>query len=128
MMAEIELYEYTLKNVVAYDRVTREKIVMNRVVSIPYIKRFADVISEETIGRCVYVRVISEYGTVDASYPIYYDLDGNLINAECDPKNAYDHYSRALDECVKHHETLQYVPDLIRWLHDNDQNEGVMRL
>ncbi len=98
-------------------------------VSIPYLKKFAKVISEETIGRCVYVRVMSENGTVDESYSLYYDLDCNLIAPEYTPKIAYNHYSRAMAECLKHQETLQYVPDLIRWLYDHrDQGEEGLKL
>lgn len=75
----------------------------------------------------VQINETDELTRVDRIY-LTYDADGELttrgLGAEYDKKM----YRFALKICAGHERLIGFVPDLIRWLHENDRGEEVLRL
>lgn len=75
----------------------------------------------------VQINETDELTRVDRIY-LTYDADGELttrgLGADYDRKM----YRYALEIFAGHEELIGYIPDLLRWLNDNDQSEEVLRL
>lgn len=88
-----------------------------------------DTISEIDGAKSFMVQInqADELTRIDRIY-LTYDADGNLttrgLGAEYDRKM----YRYAFETLAGQEEMIGYIPDLIRWLHDNDRREEGLRL
>lgn len=88
-----------------------------------------DTISEVD-GASSYMVQINETDELTRIDRIYltYDADGELTTRGIGDEYDKKMYRFALKICAGQERLIGFVPDLIRWLHENDRGEEVLRL
>lgn len=137
-MPKVDIIEWDLYTHVIADR--RGKLITYKDVtaSKPFMDRGYKLISTTVSGHTVQIGIrryeLSNPGSYISStlrhtiIQLCFDADGNLRDTNAHDKGIKE-YRTALEECAGCEELTQYVPYILRWLHDHeDQSEEVLRL
>lgn len=137
-MPDVYVCEWDLYTHVIADR--RGKLITYKDVtaSKPFMDRGYKLISTTVSGHTVKIGIdryqISDPKPYTASYnlrhtivQLCFDADGNLRDTN-DPDKGIKAYRQALEEFAGCDELTQYVPYILRWLHDHGETEEVLRL
>ena len=129
-VSDIEVMNYDIYNVTV---ITPD----GKTVTYKNIRRYGympddQFVSEQYIGKVVEIRIKNVkdslwFEGLNHLY-LYYDGNGSLCGSCLGIDYDRKMYRYAMSICHENEKLLCFVPDLIRWLYENDRGEEVLRL